>query len=687
MRKVPMIILCVVVLAALAVAPVLLKKMRAGRKDSSATPIEQKVTPVSVSTVTPRDLEEVVEVTGTLQPLDQVNVGNRFAGRVAWIVGEEGTAVKRGDVVARMEDQDARTQVRAAQAALRAAEARAAQAQAALSQQQAATDAGIGSAQAAVDAAQARLDAAKAAVTQQATGTDAGIKSAEAAVQAAQARLEQAKAGAAQQVTATSTSINGAAAGVEAADARWKQAQFTADATEANATAQVKSAQAALDAAQSRLALVRKGARTQEQAVAENSVRQAKAAYDIDKLNYDRLKKLFDDKAIARSQLDTAETKMSISKAQWDSAQEQLSLVKEGARPEEIQTAEAAARQAEEGVATARANLKQIDVAKANVEIARTGLVQAKAALESARAGQQVDVMRDKDVLAAQAAVQQAQQALESARAGKQVNVMRDKDVLAALAGVQQARQQLANAVSARQVNVMRESDELAAKAGVEQAREALTLALQNLDDTMLYSPVDGVIAKRLAEVGQSLGASVAVVTISTNQSLYFEAGISELEATRIHGGQPVRVAVDALQGNRANLYGGTAVTTITGTVERVVPVVDARTRNFNVRVIVPARSALYPGMFARGQVIVASHPGVLAVPKDALVKKGDRFMVFTVREKKVRMQEVTIGASDGAYVQVLSGLIGNERIVVVGQQSLLDGDTIKIVPAQTRRP
>ncbi len=624
MRKVPIVILCVVVLAALAVAPVLIKKMPTGRKAPSATAIEQKVTPVSVSAVTPRDLEEVVEVTGTLQPLDQVNVGNRFAGRVAWIVGEEGTAVKRGDVVARMEDQDARTQVRAAQAALRAAEARAAQAHAALSQQQAATDAGIGSAQAAVDAAQARLDAAKAGVTQQATGTDAGI--------------------------------NSAAAGVEAAEARWKQAQFTADATEANANAQVKSAQAALDAAQSRLALVRKGARTQEQAVAENGVRQAKAAYDIDKLNYDRLKKLFDDKAIARSQLDTAETKMSISKAQWDSAQEQLSLVKEGARPEEIQTAEAAVRQAEEGVATARANLKQIDVAKANVEIARTGLVQAKAALEGARAG-------------------------------KQVNVMRDKDVLAALAGVQQARQQLANAVSARQVNVMRESDELAAQAVVEQAREALTLALQNLDDTMLYSPVDGVIAKRLAEVGQSLGASVAVVTISTNKTLYFEAGISELEATRIHGGQSVRVAVDALQGNRANLYGGTAVTTITGTVERVVPVVDARTRNFNVRVIVPAQSALYPGMFTRGQVIVASHPGVLAVPKDALVKKGDRYMVFTVREKKVRMQEVTIGASDGAHVQVLSGLIGNERIVVVGQQSLLDGDTIKIVPAQTRRP
>jgi HlyD family secretion protein len=510
-----------------------------------------------VKAVIPRLLEARVEVTGTLQPNDEVEVGTRYAGRMAWVIGKAGTRVEKGQLVARLEDHDAKTQVRAATAALQAAKA--------------------------------RLEQAKAAVLQQATATDTGIATAQAGVEAAEARLEQAKTSAAAQ--------------------------------DASAKAQVKAADAAVDAAKSRLTLLKNGSRTQERRIAEQNVSLAQATYNLDKANFDRYQQLFEKGAVSKAILDGAETKMKVSEAQLQAAKQQLSLVQEGPRQEDITTAEAAVRQAQEGLDTAKANLKQVDVAYANVEIAKTGVSQAKAALEAAKAARQVNVMRDKDVLAAQAAVQQA--------------------------------------------------------------REALTAATQTLDYMYIYSPVSGVVASRLADAGQSMGSGEPVMMISTNNTLYFEAQVSELEAPRLRAGQQVTLTVDALQGDRGNLYAGKTARTFSGSVEKVVPVVDARTRNFTVRVIVPRSDALFPGMFTRGSIVVARHADAVVVPKDALVKRDGRTLVFVAEGDTARERDVTLGASDAAAVQVLHGVLPGDHLIIAGQQSLKDGDKISATEAK----
>ena len=144
-------------------------------------------------------------------------------------------------------------------------------------------------------------------------------------------------------------------------------------------------------------------------------MRVAQANYDSDKKNYERYQKLYDQGAIAWNVLDAAETKMKVSKAQLESAQQQSSLVLEGSRTEEIKAAQAVVEQADAGVNSARANLKQVDVANANVEIERTTVKQAEAALTQARSARQTNIMRDKDVRAAQAMLAQAGEAVATA--------------------------------------------------------------------------------------------------------------------------------------------------------------------------------------------------------------------------------------------------------------------------------
>lgn len=603
----------VAVLAVLVVGGVVAQR-QSDKAKHQAKGDEVSATPVSVMAVTPSDLVERVEVTGTLQPADEVVVGPRIAGRIEWIVGKAGTSVKAGDVVARLENRDALAQVENAKAA--------------------------------VTAARARLMSAKAGVLQQSTSTDTGIKAAQASLEAAKARWEQAKAATEQQTTATDTGIQSAEAAVEAARARHKQAQTSAEAAKATADAQVKFAQAALDAAESRLSLVKNGARNQERSVAENSVRLAKANYERDLAQYNRIKNLYDNGGASASQLDISETQMKVSKAQLDSAEQQLSMVREGARQEDIEGAEAAVRQAREGLETAKAGLKQVDVARDNVEIARTGVLQAEAALESAKAVRKVNVMRDKDVMAAQAVVRQAQQAVESAKAAEHMNVMRDSDVLSA-------------------------------QASLEQAKAQLTIALQNLDNTLIETPVDGVVAEKMAQVGESIGSNDPVLKLSTARSLFFEAKVSELEATRLHAGQPVDIHVDALQGDRSNFYAKNVARTIRGAVEKVVPVVDARTRNFTVRIVVQHNGDLMPGMFARGEIIVANHQQVLAVPKDAIVEKGYVRTVFVAAAGKAQQRPVKLGVSNESTVQILSGIAAGEQLIISGQQSLMNNDKV----------
>jgi len=575
-----------------------------------------KAIPVTVTRVVPRDLAARVPVTGTLKAANEVTVGTRIAGRVVWVIGKEGTPVKRGMVVVKMDDADARSQVLSADAA--------------------------------VDAAGSRVNQAKAAYEQQKLATDAGIRSAQAGLRAARARLEVAKAAVAQQLTSTGTGINIADAGIAAAEARYKQAQVTADATEATMIAQVKSAEATLDAAKSHLAEVKNGARTQERAVAESAVRQAKVSYENDKTNYERYQNLYADKAIARSLLDNANAKMQVSLEQYKSAQEQLSMIKEGARVEDIQAAEAGVRQANEGLSGARANLKQIDVARANVEIARTALEQAKASAEAARGSKHIDVMRDKDVLTAIAGVQQADQALQEAYAGRKLDLVRKNDIYTA-------------------------------QSALEQAHQAKAMALQNQDYTQIYSPVDGVVSHQLVDLGTSLGAGKDVMGISSTHSLDFEANVSELDATRMRSGQSVELAVDAMQGSRENLFGDRQAASIIGTVQKVVPVVDAKTRNFLVRIIVPANPALYPGMFARGQIITERYPHALAVPKSALVDRDGKQVIYLAEDGVARERTVTAGIIDGNYVQILSGIVSGTQVITVGQQTLLDGDKIAV--------
>lgn len=162
------------------------------------TDTAQVTVPVEAKTITLR-----ITASGTVVPIQTVNLSPKTAGRIAELLVEQGDKVKAGDIIARMDNADIQAQLAQAKAALAKAQAQLAeiragnrpeeisQARARLSQTQAQlAEARAGSRPEEIAQARFRLDQAKAQLTATQTGNPQQIAQTQAQVQAAQARLD-----------------------------------------------------------------------------------------------------------------------------------------------------------------------------------------------------------------------------------------------------------------------------------------------------------------------------------------------------------------------------------------------------------------------------------------------------------------------------------------------------------------
>lgn len=190
------------------------------------------------------------------------------------------------------------------------------------------------------------------------------------------------------------------------------------------------------------------------------------------------------------------------------------------------------------------------------------------------------------------------------------------------------------------------------------------------LENTVLCSPIDGVVTARNYDVGDMYAMSSPIYTVEQIKPVKLLVAVSESDYTKVKKGDSVVVVADALPD-----------LTFYGKIEKIYPTIDPATRTFNVEVVVANNySSLRPGMFARVTVDFGSNRNVV-IPDVAVVKQqgsGERFVYVLNADNTVTYKKVVLGRRMGAEYEVLEGLENGAKIVVGGQIRLKDG--VKVV-------
>lgn len=205
----------------------------------------------------------------------------------------------------------------------------------------------------------------------------------------------------------------------------------------------------------------------------------------------------------------------------------------------------------------------------------------------------------------------------------------------------------------------------------VELAYNVAKTQVENLlENTVLRSPIDGVVTARNYDAGDMYAMSAPIYTVEQIKPVKLLVGISESDYTKVKKGDSVEITADAIPG-----------TTFYGKIEKIYPTIDPATRTFTVEVVIANNyNTLRPGMFARATVNFGSNNSVV-IPDVAVVKQqgsGERFVYVLNADGTVTYQKVVLGRRMGAEYEVLEGLKDGDKVVTGGQIRLKDG--IKVI-------
>jgi multidrug efflux pump subunit AcrA (membrane-fusion protein) len=215
-----------------------------------------------------------------------------------------------------------------------------------------------------------------------------------------------------------------------------------------------------------------------------------------------------------------------------------------------------------------------------------------------------------------------------------------------------------------------RESRIQSVQADIASAEAEIKRLKEDLSDTVIRAPFDGVIGERYVELGDQVSRNQKLFTVLDVSTVKVIARIPSHEISRVKQGVPVQVTTRA--------YPEMA---FMGQVAHIHPEADPKNRTFSVEVHVKNREEpmLQPGMFSRVQIPLQKFDQALMVPRDALLEDGKGPYVYVADKSKrqARRRDVVLGELGPEEALIVSGVKTGEALIVRGQELLNDGALI----------
>lgn len=210
----------------------------------------------------------------------------------------------------------------------------------------------------------------------------------------------------------------------------------------------------------------------------------------------------------------------------------------------------------------------------------------------------------------------------------------------------------------------------------VQQAETALKLATINYNESILVSPIDGVVTKKHIDEGNIVTPATPIVTIEDISVVKVIASVPERYLPYILPGKTrVEIASDALRGN-----------TLSNVVSNVYPAIDRITRTATVEIWLDNPDyRLRPGNFVTLQMEIGRAENVPVIPISAVIKQEEQNFVFVVEDTKAHQRIVQLGLREGELCEIRDGVMAGELLVTQGHRDLRDGDIVNIFQKENK--
>lgn len=207
------------------------------------------------------------------------------------------------------------------------------------------------------------------------------------------------------------------------------------------------------------------------------------------------------------------------------------------------------------------------------------------------------------------------------------------------------------------------------ALASLEQRRIEVADAERELGYTRVRATISGTVTQRTVRLGDQVNPGTSLFEIIDFESLVARIFVPEQQVGKLSAGQQARIYAPAV---RAEPFDAK--------VDRVAPVVDARTGTVKVTVDIGGQPGLRPGLYVDVELVIARNENAVLVPKRALLFENDRTFVFRIRDGRARRVEVRPVMADVGSVSPVDGFAVGDSIVVAGQATLKDDAAVEIV-------
>ncbi|NLX63574.1 MAG: efflux RND transporter periplasmic adaptor subunit [Clostridiaceae bacterium] len=202
-----------------------------------------------------------------------------------------------------------------------------------------------------------------------------------------------------------------------------------------------------------------------------------------------------------------------------------------------------------------------------------------------------------------------------------------------------------------------------------------LETAKQQLENTNIKSPIDGMVVSKDIFEGALISNTMTPYIISDTDTLQAVIPVTEQVVNKIQEGSELKIEIPAV-----------GKSTFTGKIVSVSPVIDAETFSYNVLIDIPNKNNLIkPGMTVKVNITAEKKENIIIVPVNSILTEDNGKYVFTIENDKAVKRFVDTGISNNDMVEITKGLEKDQLLVVKGHHFLNHNDPVIVLQEDTK--